>query len=108
MRISIVVALVLFLSTFGACKSEGEKSGDSEAKESRGLYMSSDSAICKKSMQCCEARVKVEKGKVTPEDLNLMCSGVALAKTDKDCQAFMDGYVAVFELDKVDVPAECK
>ena len=72
------------------------------------LHMTNSSAKCKQAMACCEQRVKTDKGKVTADDLNLMCSGVALAKTDEECDQFRAGYVAAFESKSVPVPAACK
>lgn len=80
----------------------------SDKRESRGLEMSSSSAACKKAMTCCELRVKAQKGTATIEDLNISCSGVALAKTDAECSQFRDGYAAVFTEKGLEVPAECK
>lgn len=81
------------------CKSESKSSG---------LEMTSSSAVCKKAMACCEQYVKIEKGGTKSEDINLMCSGVALAATDAECDQFRQGYVATLEAGSKTVPAECK
>lgn len=73
-----------------------------------GLIMSSSSATCKAAMKCCEALVRDEKPSAGIEDLNLSCSGVALAKTDEACGQFQAGYVATFESRNKEVPADCK
>ena len=90
---------LLFVVALVAC-------GKSETSE--GLVMTSNSAACKKAMACCEQRVKIEKGSSKIEDINLMCSGVALASTDAECDQFRQGYVASFESAGKTVPAECK
>lgn len=87
-----------------ACKSKS----DDKATGGSKLEMKSNSAVCKKAMTCCELYVKVEKGASTPEDINLMCSGVALAATDAECDQFRQGYVATLESGGKTVPAECK
>lgn len=92
--------LVATLALVG-CKSDKPAGGS-------GLAMSSSSAACKKAMTCCELSVKAQKGTATPEDINLSCSGVALAKTDADCNLFRDGYVGVFTAKELEIPAECK
>ncbi|MBA3397823.1 MAG: hypothetical protein H0T89_34685 [Deltaproteobacteria bacterium] len=89
--------LLLALLTVAACKSS-----DKEAPA--GLAMSSSSAACKKAMKCCELYAKLE----TPSDLNLKCSGVALAKTDADCDLFRQGHASAFESKGTAVPADCK
>ena len=90
------------------CKSDTKGAGESGGDEERGLMMSSDSAVCKKAMSCCVALVKSEKGKASPEDVNLKCSGVALADTDDMCTQFHKGYVMALESSDKAVPAECK
>ena len=95
MKFLIVAALALV-----ACKSDKKSEG--------GLEMKSSSAACKKAMTCCEQYVKIEKGGTKAEDVNLMCSGVALAGTDAECDQFRQGYVATLEAGSKTVPAECK
>ncbi len=89
--------VLLAMLTVIACKS-------SEKAAPAGLEMASSSAACKKAMKCCERYAKLE----TPSDLNLKCSGVALAKTDADCELFRQGHAAAFESKNAAVPADCK
>ena len=91
--------LLLCVLAFAACS----KKADEPA-----LEMTSSSAVCKKAMTCCERYVKVEKGASSLEDINLMCSGVALATTDAECDQFRQGYIATLEGGGKTVPAECK
>lgn len=79
-----------------------------KADEPAGLEMKSSSAVCKKAMTCCEQYVKIEKGASKLEDINLMCSGVALAATDAECEQFREGYVSTLESGGKPIPAECK
>jgi len=111
MKALILAPVVLSLAVLGACKSEGSKGGDESAAkgdDSPALEMSSDSATCKKAMKCCVAVVKAEKGKAKIEDINLKCSGVALASSDDECSQFQKGYAMTFESKEQPVPAECK
>jgi hypothetical protein len=100
----LMLGFVVALALAGGCKS----SGDQDSAEPAGLMMSSDSAVCKQAMACCEKRVELEKGATTIEDINLMCSGVALAETDEDCEQFRQGYAASIEAAGKELPAECK
>ena len=59
-------------------------------------------------MSCCVELVKLKKGGTSPEDVNLMCSGVALVKTDAECDQFRQGYAASFESAEKPVPDTCK
>jgi hypothetical protein len=104
----ITTMMLLGLVLVQGCKSGDEKAEGAGAARSAGLEMASDSAICQKAMKCCEKRVELEKGKATIEDINLMCSGVALAKTDAECDQFRQGWVAAAEASGKTVPAECK
>ena len=98
----VVLAFALTTLCFGfGCGSKDKSSGPS-------LDMSSDSAVCKKAMDCCKERVKLKTGSLKADDLNLMCSGVALATTDKNCNLFKEGYVLAFTAKKAEVPAVCK
>ncbi len=121
-RIALVAAMSLL--AFAACdakdtkagggdtaKSGASKSKSSASKKSEdkpGLHMKSDSAVCKKAMKCCEERVKVETGGSKPEDINLKCSGVAMASTDDECKQFAKGYAMGLEAGGKTVPASCK
>jgi len=98
----------LFLVSFLAvgCKSDDKKGGDDLMPD--GLMMSSDSAACKQAMKCCEAMVRDEKPAAGIEDMNISCSGVALATTDDECGQFKDGYVAAFTYQEKETPADCK
>lgn len=89
--------VLLALLTVAACKS-------AEKAAPAGLEMSSSSPACKKAMKCCELYAKLE----TPSDLNLKCAGVALAKTDAECDLFRQGHAAAFESKSTAVPADCK
>ena len=103
MKHALTAALLLALSCglgFG-CGSKDKDAGPS-------LDMTSDSAVCKKAMACCKERVKLETGGLKADDLNLKCSGVALADTDEACTQFMQGYAMSFTEKKAEVPAVCK
>lgn len=102
--IRITLVFVFAVALAAGCKSSDDAGGDDE----RGLAMSSDSAACKQAMACCEKRVELEKGEATPEDINLSCSGVAMAKTDELCEEFKQGYVVALEAAGKELPAECK
>jgi hypothetical protein len=71
------------------------------------LLMSSETAACKQAMKCCEAMVKDEKPTAGIEDMNMSCSGVALATTDEECGQFKAGYVAVLESREKAISADC-
>ncbi|MBT8496208.1 MAG: hypothetical protein KJO07_24395 [Deltaproteobacteria bacterium] len=105
MKQALILLFGIFLAV--ACKGES-KDGDSAKDEgsSPGLEMSSDSAACKQAMDCCKEMVKVTEGKLTPENVNLKCSGVALAESDDDCNQFKKGYAAALE--GKEAPAVCK
>jgi hypothetical protein len=64
--------------------------------------------VCKKALTCCEKRVELEKGAASIEDINLSCSGVAMAETDEQCEEFRQGYAASIEASGRDLPPECK
>lgn len=98
--------LLLTLLWVAACKSADKAPAGGGG--GGGLEMSSSSAACKKAMTCCEKMVEVQKGKASPEDVNLSCSGVAIAKTDAECDQFRQGYAASLESGGKAVPAECK
>lgn len=104
MKIYFAAVLVVGLALGVGCKSSDDAGGD----EGPALHMSSDSEVCKKAMACCEKQVELEKGTASPEDINLSCSGVALAETDEDCEAFRKGYVASLEAAGKELPAECQ
>ncbi len=97
------MASVFLISLFAlGCKSDGKDDMPD------GLLMSSESAACKQAMKCCEAMVRDEKPAAGIEDMNISCSGVALATTDDECGQFKAGYVAVFESREKALPADCK
>ena len=50
----------------------------------------------------------METGGTKLEDINLKCSGVAMASTDDECKEFAKGYAYAFESKKKDVPDSCK
>lgn len=95
--------LLLLACTLATLSLVGCKSG----KKEPGLEMASSSAVCKKAMSCCEAYAKDGKDTVSPEDLNLKCSGVALAKTDGECDLFRQGYADSLTAKGTALPAEC-
>lgn len=103
MKITFTVLLIALAMGVG-CKS----SDDAASGEGAGLHMSSDSAVCKKAMTCCEKMVELEKGKAAIEDINLSCSGVALAETDEQCEQFRQGYAAALQADGKALPSECE
>ncbi|MEM9696021.1 MAG: hypothetical protein AAGA56_25990 [Myxococcota bacterium] len=95
-------------------KNDAGKKGDEKDDAKSGnepssrLAMSSESDVCKKAMKCCEERVKLETGGTKSEDINLKCSGVAMAKTDDECKQFAKGYAMSLEAGGKTVPASCK
>ncbi len=90
----VVVVIAIGLA---GCTRSSPSDGD-------GLEMKSESAVCKRAMRCCEARVSARK----PGELKRLCSGVAQATEDRVCEAFHQGYVASFELKKQPVPTICR
>lgn len=104
MKIWFAPVLVVALALGVGCKSSDEAAGD----KGRGLHMSSDSEVCKKAMACCEKQVELEKGTASIEDINLSCSGVALAETDEDCEAFRKGYASALTAAGKELPVECQ
>lgn len=105
MKSILTFVCALLVASLPGCKSSDKKAGESEAP---GLSMSSNSAACKKAMACCAIYAKNDKGTATPEDLNLKCSGVAMAKSDTECDQFRQGYAASFDAKGTPAPAECK
>jgi len=98
-----LASLALLVATaLVGCKDKGA------APAGEGLEMTSHSATCTKAMQCCVEMVKLDKGKATPEDINLSCSGVALAKDDAGCQEFAKGYAAAISEKEKPLPTACK
>lgn len=102
------ITLTLFaLAACGSGDASKAKGGDS-AKERPGLQLSNDTPGCRKALECCEKMVEIDKGKATPEDINLSCSGVALAADDKTCDDFKKGYAMAVESKGKPVPDSCK
>ena len=52
--------------------------------------------------------VEAEKGKATPEDINLSCSGVGMADSDDICKEFKKGYAMALEASGKPLPDDCK
>lgn len=96
---SIVVAV--------GCGSDGKSKAASEDKGS-GLMLSNDTPLCRKALECCEKMVELDKGKASPEDINLSCSGVGMAADDKGCDDFKKGYAMSIEGKGKPVPDSCK
>ncbi len=70
--------------------------------------MSSNSAACQQAMKCCGAMVRDEEPTVSIDEMKMSCSGVALAKTDEECDQFKADYVAMIESRQNEAPAVCK
>jgi|GEM_PF-2546955 len=88
-----------------ADKKDGDKA---EKKDKPALMLSNDTEVCRKALECCVESVKVENdGKAEPDQINLSCSGVAMASDDDTCKQFADGYKYTFEKAKAEVPAVC-
>lgn len=109
MRIRAPLIAVFTLSSIIAagCGSDGNSKPASDAK-GPGLMLSHDSPGCRKALECCEKMVELDKGKATPEDINLSCSGVGLAADDKSCDDFKKGYAMSIESKSKPVPDSCK
>jgi hypothetical protein len=97
----IVLGVVLAVG----CKSSGE---EGSAGEREGLMMSSDSAACKKAMSCCEKMVEIVDGSTDMRDINLACSGVAMATEDEECDQFREGYAYSVRSKEKELPSECE
>ncbi len=70
--------------------------------------MQHDSPACRKALACCEATLAVENPLAKAEDYNGKCSGVALAASDGDCDAFRKGYADEATAAKKPVPGACQ
>jgi len=106
-----IITLMLSLTALGGCGSDEAKTdtkGDAKAKERPGLKLSNDTPACQQALACCEAMVELDKGKATPEDINLSCSGVGMAADDKTCGDFKTGYSMAIESKGKPVPESCK
>lgn len=108
----IVPVAAIFALCMCSCNKDGDsdKSGGSKkAKEEKpSLMLKHDSPTCRQALKCCEAMVKLDKGKATPEDINLSCSGVGMADSDKTCEDFKKGYVMAIQSKGKEVPKDCK
>jgi hypothetical protein len=96
-----------------ACDKKDEKAdggeGDKKAEEDKpSLMLTNDTPACRAALECCEAQVTAEKGKATPEDINLSCSGVGMAENDDTCNQFKTGYAQAIEGMGKPVPDVCK
>ncbi|NJK32841.1 MAG: hypothetical protein HC927_10775 [Deltaproteobacteria bacterium] len=109
-----LIATLSFLTLLAttACGSEDKSKTDKadkakdEAKPS--LNLQNDTPACRKALECCEKMVEIDKGKATPEDINLSCSGVGMAGDDKTCDDFKKGYAMSIEGKGQPVPDSCK
>jgi hypothetical protein len=110
MIIRIATAVLLTALCFPGCKdSSSEGSGDDTAADDKpSLMLSNDTEVCQKALRCCEEMIRARKGGTTPEDINLSCSGVGMAKTDDECQEFAKGYAAAIESVGAKLPPDCK
>jgi len=108
-RIAVVALLIVGCSkkTDDAAKSAPveKKSASGLAWEPVGLEKLS--AICKKTLACCEEIVKADKPAATAEDYNEKCSGPALWK-DPDCEMDLKSRITVLESGGKPVPGACK
>lgn len=108
----ILLMAVSTLSLAGCDKKEADadkKDGDKKAEADKpSLILSNDTPECQKALKCCEAMVTSEKGKATPEDINLSCSGVGMADSDDTCKEFKKGYAMAFEASGKPLPDDCK
>jgi hypothetical protein len=87
-------------------KSDGKDGAKKEDKPS--LMLSNDTPACRQALECCEKMVELDKGKATPEDINLSCSGVGMAGDDQTCGDFKKGYAIGIEAKGQTVPDACK
>ena len=107
----MMLVAVSALSLAGCDKKEADadkKAGAKAETDKPSLILSNDSPECRKALECCEAMVTAEKGKATPEDINLSCSGVGMADSDDTCKEFKKGYAMAFEASGKPVPDACK
>lgn len=114
-RATLFSALLTTLTSFvlvAGCGSDDKPKAEGDAKakpEARpSLRLSNDTPACQKALECCEKMVEIDKGKTTPEDINLSCSGVGMAADDKTCDDFKKGYAMGIESKGKPVPDSCK
>lgn len=101
MRMSWV--LVIGLATFG-CGEKKKEDGPALPWTPSGYDKLS--AICKRTLACCEEVAK-SQGVTSAMDFNGKCSGPAMWK-DADCEMDLKARVEVFESEKKPVPNACK
>lgn len=112
-RLTHVITMLVAVSalSLAACDKKDEAAGDKKdkaAEDKPSLILSNDTDVCRKALKCCEAMVEAEKGKLTPEDINLSCSGVGMANDDNMCQEFAKGFAIALEAGGKPVPDACK
>lgn len=107
--------MILAVSTlaFAGCdkgdESGGDKDKDKKAKGDKpSLMLSNDTEACKQALKCCEAMVESQGTELTPEQINLSCSGVGMADSDDTCNEFKKGYAMSIEAAGKPVPDACK
>lgn len=101
----ILAALVLA----PACDKKDEAKSDGKSEDKKpSLMLSNDTPACRQALECCEKMVEIDKGKATPDDINLSCSGVGLANDDNTCGDFKKGYAMAIEAKGQPVPDACK
>lgn len=107
----LMMLLTVSALSLAGCDKKEEASGDKKDKadaDKPSLMLSNDTPECRKALECCEAMVAAEKGKTTPEDINLSCSGVGMADSDATCEEFKKGYAMSIEASGKPVPDDCK